>query len=170
MEGLALKTPPCPRNRSSPASRSPTTRSLRQPTHRLCRHQRSGPRPATMPMRGLRRFQAYDLFTAHEHPLPTPSGSPIIRADLWRKTGGSGAQKPWHDHLRRRLHPSVAGYALAFSAPSAIQTALCAAPRRSGARATGLAVCGQSPDPLIPTTGSGFHGRPNTRTGASDLR
>ena len=129
IEGLALKKPPLSvatihRQAISLAERLGET----PPTYRIVYAVINDLDPAlvTLAHEGTKAYtEAFDLIHRHEATGPNAVWqADHTELDIWLKDGRGQPEKPWLTIILDDYSRAVAGYALSFSDPSAIQTAL----------------------------------------------
>ena len=129
IEGLALKKPPLS---AAAIHRQAVTLAERlgesPPTYRIVYAVINDLDPAlvTLAHEGTKAYtEAFDLIHRHEATVPNAVWqADHTELDIWLKDGRGQPEKPWLTIILDDYSRAVAGYALSFSDPSAIQTAL----------------------------------------------
>jgi len=129
IEGLALKKPPLS---AAAIHRQAVILAERlgepPPTYRIVYAVIRDLDPAllTLAHEGTKAYtEAYDLIHRHEATAPNAVWqADHTELDIWLKDGRGRPEKPWLTIILDDYSRAIAGYALSFSAPSAIRTAL----------------------------------------------
>src|SRR3954449_1348180 len=173
IEGLALKKPPL-----SAASIHRQAVLLAErlgeppPTYRIVYAVIRDLDPAlvTLAHEGTKAYsEAFDLIHRHEATGPNAVWqADHTELDIWLKDGRGQSEKPWLTIILDDYSRAIAGYALSFSAPSAIQTALALRQAIWRKGRPGWQVCG-IPGVLYSDHGSDFTSR-HLEQVAADLK
>jgi putative transposase len=173
IEGLALKKPPLS---TAAIYRQAVTLAERlgeaPPTYRIVYAVISDLAPAmlTLAHEGTKAYtEAFDLIHRHEATGPNSVWqADHTELDIWLKDGSGQPEKPWLTIILDDYSRAVAGYALSFSNPSAIQTALALRQAIWRKGRAGWQVCG-IPGILYSDHGSDFTSR-HLEQVAADLK
>jgi putative transposase len=173
IEGLALKKPPLS---AAAIHRQAVILAGRlgesPPTYRIVYAVIRDLDPAllTLAHEGTKAYsEAYDLIHRHEATAPNAVWqADHTELDIWLKDGRQRPEKPWLTIILDDYSRAIAGYALSFSAPSAIQTALALRQAIGRKDRPGWQVCG-IPGILYSDHGSDFTSR-HLEQVAADLK
>lgn len=173
IEGLALKKPPLS---AAAIHRQAVILAERlgepPPTYRIVYAVIRDLDPAllTLAHEGTKAYtEAYDLIHRHEATAPNAVWqADHTELDIWLKDGRGRPEKPWLTIILDDYSRAIAGYALSFSAPSAIHTALALRQAIWRKGRPGWQVCG-IPGILYSDHGSDFTSR-HLEQVAADLK